>query len=287
MSERSPQICSMKGRNWPAFHRLDEEIFPDDMVSQEYFMKRVEQEGFFALKTSSGQIVGQLILGRFGEDKGRLNRIGVAKSLQQRGLGTKLMNFAFKWFQEQQTITKVILYTQQDNIAAQRLYRRFDFKTTGTTRHYVVPLKSLNPLGRYKCQRIRSEEIEEAGEQFRQALPAAEIRRSLESQQLVLTLKDQSSRIVGICGFSPSFPGCFPFEIKYTESFDDFVYGLQRYALPEFDYIRVTFTDNAELAQLCGNRDYRLHHKLFKMEAAVTNLESKHRKKGEESGQES
>ncbi len=259
----------MKRNDWPEFHRFDEEIFPEDMASQGGFMERVKQEEFFALKAPSGQIVGQLILGQFGDNQGWLKRIGVAVSMQQRGLGTKLMDFAFKWFQEQRTIKKVILYTQHDNVPAQRLYSRFGFKIAGTTWHYFVPFKSLKPLGRYKCQLIQPEEIEAAGEQYNRSLPAAQIRRFHEEDQLIVTLKDQSSRIVGICRFSPRFPGCFPFEIDHLESFDDFVEGIQRYARPEFDYIRLTFTANAELAQLCKSRGYRLHHKLFKMEAAL------------------
>ena len=50
---------------------------------------------------------------------------------------------------------------------------------------------------------------------------------------------------------------------------DDYVEGIRHYARPEFDYIRLTFTDNPELAQLCNSRGYRLHHTLFKMEAAL------------------
>ncbi|MHA2271091.1 MAG: GNAT family N-acetyltransferase [Candidatus Hodarchaeales archaeon] len=259
----------MKRKDWLEFHRLDEEIFPEDMVSQEGFMEQVKREGSFALKAHSGQIVGQLTLARFGEHKGWLKRIGVAASMQQRGLGTKLMEFAFKWFQAQRTIKKVILYTQHDNVAAQRLYSSFGFKKAGTTWQYFVPFKSLKPLGRYKCQLIQPEEIEAAGEQYNRSLPAAQIRRFLEEDQLIVTLKDQNRRIVGICRFSPRFPGCFPFEIDQIQSFDDFLHGIRRYGRPEFDYIRLTFMDNAELAQLCKSRGYRLHHKLFKMEAAV------------------
>lgn len=263
----------MKKKDWPAFHRLDEEIFPEDMISQEDFMGQVKREGFFALKAHSGQIVGLLTLGRFGENEGWLKRIGVAVSMQQRGLGTQLMEFAFKWFQAQRTIKKVILYTQHDNVAAQRLYSRFGFKIAGTTWQYFVPFKSLKPLGRYKCRLIQPEEIETAGEQYNRSLPAAQIRRFLEDEHLIVTLKDQNSRIVGICRFTPRFPGCFPFEIGQLESFDDYVEGIRHYARPEFDYLRLTFTDNAELAQLCKSRGYRLHHKLFKMEAALRIVE--------------
>jgi len=87
----------MKKDDWEEFRNLDEEIFPDDAVSRESFEKRVEHEGFFALEIDSKRIVGCLILSRFGDDAGHLGRIGVAPLMQKRGLGTKLMDFAFRW----------------------------------------------------------------------------------------------------------------------------------------------------------------------------------------------
>ena len=109
-------------------------------------------------------------------------------------------------------------------------------------------------------------EIEVVGAQFQSSLPAAQIHRFLERDQLVFTLRDQTGKVVGACRFTPSFPGCFPFEIHGTEGFDDFIKGLRVNALPEFDYVRVTFTDNPKLGQLCERRGYRLHHKLHKMQ---------------------
>ena len=86
----------------------------------------------------------------------------------------------------------------------------------------------------------------------------------------MLTLKDKNSRIVGACRFDPQFPGCFPFEIAETESFDDFINGLRSHSLPTFDYIRITFTDQPKLAELCEERGYKLHHRLYQMMADLT-----------------
>ncbi|MFX1562477.1 MAG: hypothetical protein ACFFDP_04135, partial [Promethearchaeota archaeon] len=95
---------------------------------------------------------------------------------------------------------------------------------------------------------------------------ATQIRRFIDKGYLVFTLKSLGGKIVGACRFTPSFPGCFPFEIENIDSFDDFISGLRPYSLPQFDFVRVTFTDNDELAQLCNSRSYKLHHLLYKMQ---------------------
>ncbi len=255
----------MKQEDWKAFDRLEAELFPEDRAIHETFTRWVEQGGFFALESASEQLVGYLVVTRFGEDAAQLNRIGIAKSMQRQGLGTKLMVFALNWYREQGGIKQIILYVQEDNVAAQRLYRKFGFEAVATTWHYFVPFATLKPLGRYDCQPIKPDEIEDVGKQFCDALPAPQIRRFLRRDHLVITLKAPSGKIVGVCRFTPRFPGCFPFEIEQVESFDDFVAGLRPYSLSQFDYVRVTFTDNPELLQLLEKRGYKLHHKLFKM----------------------
>ncbi|MHA2359780.1 MAG: hypothetical protein ACXAB5_05880, partial [Candidatus Thorarchaeota archaeon] len=54
-----------------------------------------------------------------------------------------------------------------------------------------------------------------------------------------------------------------------VECFDDFLNGIKKFSLPEFDYCRVTFTDIPELAELCTKREFRLHHRLHKMTLAL------------------
>ncbi len=260
----------MKRTDWRSFKHLDSEIFPEDKITKEEFTRFAKEEGSFILESDSGVLIGYLILRRFGDDAGHLGRIGVAKSMQVKGFGTKLMEFALNWFKEKGGIQQIILYTQKDNFAAHKLYRKLGFEVVGTTWHYFVPFETLNPSGLYRCQLIQSSEIKVVGKQYNVSLPTAQIKRFIERGQLVFTLKSPDEKIVGACRFSPSFPGCFPFEIEHVESFDDFISSLRPYSLPKFDYIRVTFTDNAKLAQLCKNRGYRLHHELHKMQLDLT-----------------
>ena len=175
------------------------------------------------------------------------------------------MESAVDWFKKENA-PRAILYTQDYNTVAQHLYKKFGFSVTGTTWHYFVPFSTINPTGLYSCQRINDDEIDIVGTRYNESFPASQIRRFLESDEnIVLILKDENGQLQGACRFSPLFPGCFPFEIESPECLDDFVFGIQKLSLPENDYVRLTFTDNPELAALCDSRGYRLHHRLYKM----------------------
>jgi ribosomal-protein-alanine N-acetyltransferase len=259
-------IRPMRVEDWEALHKMEQETFKDDSVSRDQFMRSISTRYFAALE-SDGQLVGQLTLSRFGEDEGVLNRIGVAKSFQRRGLGSYLLKHAIEWLEKQGDISVVHLYTQDYNIPAQSLYKKFGFEISGTTWHYFVPFATINPNERYSCQQIRDDEIDYVGEQY-PTLPATQIRNYLEDEvtkYYILTLKDMEGKIKGTARFTPSFPGSFPFEISGREGFDDFMKGIEKLSLPEFDYVRTVFTDNPELAGLCDERNYHLHHRLYRM----------------------
>lgn len=176
------------------------------------------------------------------------------------------MKHAIEWFRKQKIIKQIHLYTQDHNKVAQNLYKKFGFRISGKTWHYFIPFDSLRPLNIYTCQEILENEINPVGEKYADALPAAQIKRFLTYDEFhVLTLKNNNDDIVGACRFTPDFPGCFPFVIDNFDAFDDFLVGLKQYSLPDYDHIRVTFTDYPKLAQLCEERMYKLHTKLYKM----------------------
>ncbi len=263
-----PVIRPMTVEDWPIFHKFDIKNFPDDSIAEDWFKKRVEREGFFALDLNS-HIVGQLILALFGDDEGHLGRIGVDENHQGEGYGNLLMKHAIEWFQKHKVIKQIHLYTQDHNTVAQNLYMKSGFIVSGSTWHFFVPFDSLRPLNIYTCQEILEDEIDPVGEKYADTLPAAQIKRFLTYDEFhVFTLK-YNDDIVGACRFTPSFPGCFPFVLDDIVSFDDFMVGLKPYSLPDYDYIRVTFTDYPNLAQLCEKRKYKLHHRLFKMTLAL------------------
>lgn len=259
-----PLIRPMTIEDWNFFHKFDIEIFPDDSMSEEWFRKRLERNGFFTLEFS-GQLIGQLILAPFGESEGHLGRIGVGRDHWGKGYGNLLMKYAIEWFRKYKGVKQIHLYTQDNNKVAQNLYKKYGFIISGRTWHYFIPFSSLRPLNNYTCQEILDDEIDPVGEKYA-PLPATQIKRFLTSEEFhVLTLKNKIGEIVGACRFTPIFPGCFPFVIENIDTFDDFLVSLKQYSLRDFDYVRITFTDYPKLAQRCEERMYKLHHRLYKM----------------------
>jgi len=258
----------MTEEDWDAFHEFDMTVFPDDAMSEEFFFRLLERDRFFSLDLD-GEIIGQLVVAPFGENEGHLGRVAIAQRHQGKGYGKILMQKAMDWFKKE-NLVKVHLNTQDHNSVAQGLYKQFGFERTGTTWHYFVPIETLNPKYEYACQPILPEEIEQVGEKY-SSLPAIQIRRLLEyPENPVLTLKDKEGIIKGVCRFTPSFPGCFPFEIDDIDAVDDFLIGLKPYSLPTFNYYRITFYDNENLAQMFEEREYKLHHRLYKMTAILS-----------------
>ncbi len=259
-----PDIRPLKSEDWDEFQVMDKDLFPDDAVEEDWFRKRIERDGAFALVQDS-RIIGNLIVARFGEDEAHLGRIAVSKSHQGKGYGSMLMEYAIDWFHGQGGIRAVHLYTQDFNKSAQSLYKKYGFERAGTTWSFYVPFASIKPQKKYTCEKIEEEEIDSVGSMF-PSLPPEQIRRFLTyDEHLVLTLRDLNENLVGLCRFTPGFPGCFPFEITDVKCFDDFMAGVKEFKIPEHDYCRVTFTDIPELAELCEAREYRLHHRLHKM----------------------
>jgi len=265
------QIRPMQNDEWIMFRQLDCAIFEeDDQVREEYFHQRVQKPGFFAMKSEEGHLIGYLILGRFSDEIAHLGRIGIQKPMQSQGLGSQLMEYALDWFRKQEGIRVVRLYTQIDNLHAQGLYKKFGFKVSGHTWHYFVPFRSLQTSGDYSLHEAQPNEFQTIANLFPASLPLQAIQNYIKGEQLIYILKDSSNCIVGACRFTPSFPGCFPFELIDVSCFDDFVHAFQPLCDPPSDLLRITFHENQNLASLCETRGYHLHHKLFQMQLILS-----------------
>ncbi len=260
---RMVEIRNAIAEDWEEFHKMDVQIFPEDEAWEDTFRKRVEGDGFFILEIGN-DMIGYLMVQRYGSDEGYVGRIGVIESQRGKGYGRLLMDQGIDWFRNQGDIKAVHLQADL-NEAALGLYKNTGFKKVGTTWHYFVPFDSLEPKGEYSVHEIKESEFNIITDMF-PTVPAEQLRRFLEDKKnLIVVLKDGESNIQGVARFTPSFPGCFPFEITYVECFDDFVLGLKKFSLPEYDYARITFTNIPELAEICKKRNYRMHHKLHKM----------------------
>ena len=260
---RMAEIRQAISDDWETFHKIDIEIFPEDAMREDSFSKRVEDDGFFILELDN-EMIGYLLVQRYGKDEGYVARIGVVEEHRGKGFGKLLMKHGLYWFRKQGNIKAVHLQADL-NEAALGLYKTTGFKKVGTTWHYFVPFDSVEPKGEYSCHEIQEGEIKTVVNIF-PSTPPEQIRKFLSDEDVhVLVLKNKDGHIKGFARFSPKFPGCFPFEMTSADCFDDFVMGLKKYSLPEFDYVRTTFTNIPELADICENRNYKMHHKLHKM----------------------
>jgi predicted GNAT family N-acyltransferase len=257
----------MRKDEWDILYQLDTEIFdPHDHLTKEFFDKRVNMPGFFAMETNTGNLVGYLVLGQFTDEIAHLGRIGVKKSEQSQGFGSQLIEYAINWFSKQEGVTEVQLFTQVDNHHAQGLYRKSGFKVIGQTWHFFVPFDTLNPTGQFSLHKLQSDEQQVVATLFPQGLPVGAIQRFVKREHALYTLKDDSNNIIGATRFTPSFPGCFPFELLELSAFDDYVLAFKPLCNPPSEVLRVTFHENERLAALCEARGYQLHHKLFRMQ---------------------
>lgn len=263
----------MHKEDWNSLDKLEAEIFPEDRLNENDFQRMLDTQRMFALESESNQLIGYLYVAPYGDETGIIGRIGVTKTQQKKGLGSQLMQYAINWFQEQGRIRKVILRTQDFNITAQKLYTKFGFRTVGTTWHYFVPFNTIHSQGQYTCHEITVEEIDSISTLYPETMPASQIRRWLENDLFVFTLKSATEKIIGACRFTPDFPGASPFNLEVVEAFDDFIEGIHAFSLPSFDYVRVTFSNNLELAKLMEHRQYKLHHRLHEMELNLTKKE--------------
>lgn len=44
-----PVVRPMTVEDWNIFHKFDRKIFPDDLMTEGWFKKRIERDGFFTL----------------------------------------------------------------------------------------------------------------------------------------------------------------------------------------------------------------------------------------------
>ncbi|MFW9805694.1 MAG: GNAT family N-acetyltransferase, partial [Candidatus Thorarchaeota archaeon] len=94
--------------DWETFHRIDIEIFPEDAMWEDSFRKRVEDDGFFILELQN-EMIGYLLVQRYGKDEGYVARIGVVEEHRGEGFGKLLMKHGLYWFRKQGNIKAVHL----------------------------------------------------------------------------------------------------------------------------------------------------------------------------------
>ncbi|MGY5852899.1 MAG: GNAT family N-acetyltransferase [Candidatus Thorarchaeota archaeon] len=267
MSE-APIIRCMTLDDLDRFLKLHKDDDPEDTLNKEQFCRRVESQSFFGLFLDKS-LIGNLNLLPFNNHEGHFQGIFIASEYRGRGYGNLLLEHALNWYREH-GIRKAHLYTHKTNEIAQNLYKKHGFEISSEAYHFIVPFDSLTPQDKFTCEEIQEEDIDAVEARFSEVFPTAHIRRYLSSERdHVIVLKYRNGELAGVCRFLPSFPGCFPFVIDKVDAFDDFLTGIKPFSSSEFDYSRVTFFGLPELARLCKERGYELHHEMYRMTVQI------------------
>ncbi len=245
---------------------IDAEIFPNDALDIEKIGKLLDHRTKELLVLEMGGIiVGYLILNP-QKYTGHLQRIGVAKEYQGKGYGKRLMDAATSRFREQ-GLQRSVLYVLRNNKVAVSLYGKFGFQVFQRSWQYKVMFDDLKDSSTLVVhQVVDKEDFDRVAETY--GVPVERLIPMLtEGNVFVEFTKD--SKPCGFCRFTPSFPGCFPFELLDIADFDALALIIKRMSLPEFDHFRCTFEQNEKLALELERRGFECVDDMFVMETTL------------------
>ena len=96
----------------------------------EFRKEGIKVFGLFLKKLLIGICVFQVVL-----DEAQINYFAVSKEFRKKGFGSFLMSYLIKICSELR-LSKLLLEVSQNNVSAEKFYRRFDFLTVGIRRNY-------------------------------------------------------------------------------------------------------------------------------------------------------
>ncbi len=251
-------------QDWEEIQELDAEVFPDERLTKENYQEIYErQNSRIFLAIIKNQISGYLIL-TVDETICLINRVGVRPTHQRKGIGTVIMRNAIYWAKKTNQIRQLKLYVLSNDLAPNALYQKVNFAIAGKAWHFIIRFDQLeDEKPGYRSSKLKEDEIPFICQKF--SLNEKMIQRFLKNSNYRSLILRRNSEIIGYCRFAPSFPGAKPFILLDTNGFDSFSSCIKAYSKAEFNYFRITFEDNEELASLCSIRGYKLHHELYYM----------------------
>ncbi len=114
----------------PALARLDHDAFPPPWWFSAATLERIREEAIcFLVAERDGLPIGYAEA-RPADHGAHIGRLAVAPPFQRQGVGGFLLRTVLSRLWEQ-GMKEVTLNTQEDNIASQRLYKRFGFRPVG------------------------------------------------------------------------------------------------------------------------------------------------------------
>jgi len=120
---------------------IEASLFKDKAWSLELIRSELEspENLVIVVKDEFSEIVGYIII-RIILDEAEVLRFGVKKENQGKGIGKRLLMTALDELRRR-GIKKIFLEVSVDNVKAQKLYEKFEFKKVGERKDYYSPGK--------------------------------------------------------------------------------------------------------------------------------------------------
>ena len=261
-------IRNLEENDWEQFLVLELDTFQNDPTEKASFLRLLKNDGFFGLFNPDNVLIGYLYCHVYGV-YAHLHRIGILSTEQGKGYGSILFEKAIQYFEERD-VPHFNLYVETHNSPAIALYEKYGLKKMFESWHFIIDLDQHKKFVKEYISDITVKNLTIAD------LPAVQnIFKIVNLDELKGMLQDlgsnrflimfQNGNVKAVARFNKKFSGCRPFLISDITYFDTFLNELLKIREPDKEYIRITFDDNDDLAKLCKERGYKIHHHLYKM----------------------
>ncbi|MHA2254171.1 MAG: GNAT family N-acetyltransferase [Candidatus Kariarchaeaceae archaeon] len=277
-----PEFRQFKKSDWASYFEVTKEAFPDDLSNgaKDEFYNRIEipSDRFIGYFEGS-ELLGYAYLHLYTE-LAHLRRIVVNQLYRGRGHGKAIMEHVLNQFRDY-SASGAMLYVETSNKVAINLYQKFDFKVNKEAWHFIIPLDDFNrdiegiSLDGFTLKELSVEDMDIVARKFpnvskeQMQIQIFDKMRTGKSNVVFLGLYN-NNELVGFSRFSRSYSGSKPFEYRQLVHADILINLLARqYKLPEKRYIRLTFDNYQELADLYTERGYKLHRHMYTMKTSL------------------
>ena len=259
-------IYRPRGLEYAHFRTLEEQCFPEEPMLQSQFHTLLKRDHWIVYQDTHPVGYGTYAQ---QEDLAWIKRIGVSSPHRRQGIGTQLLQTILDHCRTR-GLYKSILYVQQDNQEALRLYAKHAFKRAGSASRYLVPLNQFyTDFAGFPTHGITASPLHETADSLWPVfsgqwadLPALHD----PPRQYVLLFQMERTQNIGYCRLAPEFGGCFPLVvIRPTHYLPGALLALKPYLPAEKKYLKLTL-DDPHLIQTCQGFNFPLDYKMYRME---------------------
>jgi ribosomal protein S18 acetylase RimI-like enzyme len=267
-----PEIRLIQENDWEQFQKLEKDCFPNELIDSLAFKTSIATNGFFGIFNDQNILVGYLYCRNYSS-YGHLHRIGVLANERGKGYGSQLFKHAIDFFEKSKN-PEFALFVETKNENAIKLYQKFGMQVIYESWHFIIEIQHHNKVKKGLLPNVLLREItlddfnnfklENPDLDLNEYSGILEEEQKYKSNNFMLALV-QNKSVKLITRFNKNFSGCRPLFCSDITYFDNFIDELVKLKDSNLDYVRITFDGDLKLSKLCYDRNYKLHHHLFKM----------------------